>query len=81
MAGIWKFLQKEPNRKVLSWLGGGIVVVASAAWAVYTFVAEPKPAAKATSGGVSAACGSVAVGGSADGAKIAVNSQGPCPPK
>jgi len=34
---------KDPDKRaILSWLGGGIVVTASAIWAVFTFVVEHK---------------------------------------
>jgi hypothetical protein len=39
---VLAFLRDESNREALSWLGGGIVAVASAIWAVVKFRAERK---------------------------------------
>jgi hypothetical protein len=40
---LWPFPSKEKNRQVLSWLGGGVVVLASGLWAVVTFFYSPPP--------------------------------------
>jgi hypothetical protein len=35
---IWTFVKKSENREILSWIGGGVVIVAGALWAVVTFL-------------------------------------------
>ena len=55
---IWAFLTDLPNRAVLSWIGGGIVVVAGGIWAVLKFFAK-KPARPT----IQSDQGSVAIGG------------------
>jgi hypothetical protein len=47
MHGIWSFLQVESNRTVLTWIGGGVVVVASGIWTVWKFK-RSSPAPKST---------------------------------
>jgi hypothetical protein len=37
MDDIWKFISDPVNRGVLSWIGGGIVVVIGGAWATFTY--------------------------------------------
>ena len=37
MSHIWSFLTQPENREVLSWLGGGLVVVCGGLWAVLRF--------------------------------------------
>jgi hypothetical protein len=34
LSSIWNFLKDGTNQAVLSWIGGGIVVVATGIWAV-----------------------------------------------
>ena len=44
---LMRFLKDRRNREVLSWLGGGLVVVlAGGAWAVFTYLRPPEPAAR-----------------------------------
>jgi hypothetical protein len=38
MTSIWTFVKKSENRAILSWIGGGVVVVAGGLWAVVTFL-------------------------------------------
>ena len=38
MDSLWSFVAKENNRKLLSWIGGGIVAVAAGAFAVVTYL-------------------------------------------
>jgi hypothetical protein len=38
MEAVWEFLRKPSNQKLLSWLGGGSVVIAGGIWAVVTYV-------------------------------------------
>lgn len=59
---FWKFLRKNKNRAVLGWIGGGIVVVISALWALFVYLAPPSKSGSAPSGegNVTAECGSAA---------------------
>jgi hypothetical protein len=67
---LWHFVQNSKNREILSWLGGGAVVVVAGIWAaiVYLFPAskppQPSPAA------AQAICGGVAISGNVTGAAI-----------
>jgi len=67
---FWKFVQNSKNREILSWLGGGLVVVIAGFWAaiVYFFPAHKPPEPRA--GDINASCGSVAIGGNATGVTI-----------
>jgi hypothetical protein len=38
MGSVWAFLRKPSNRVLLSWLGGGAVVIFGGIWAVVTYV-------------------------------------------
>jgi hypothetical protein len=40
---FWSFLSKRRNQQTLSWIGGGIVVIAGGIWAVITFVWPHQP--------------------------------------
>jgi hypothetical protein len=70
---LWAFVRDPENREVLTWIGGGLVVVVTGVWALYKSRSSgavpntPKPT-------VSAESGSVAIGGRADHAKIKVGS-------
>ena len=37
LSSIWDFLKDGSNQAVLSWIGGGIVVVAGGLWAAFKF--------------------------------------------
>jgi tetratricopeptide (TPR) repeat protein len=41
---LWEAIKSPDNRAVISWLGGGAVVVAAGIWTVVTFVVEHKEA-------------------------------------
>jgi hypothetical protein len=53
---LWTFLKDPANRATLGWIGAGIVVVVSGAWAVIKFLSkkELRPSVQATNGGVAA---------------------------
>ena len=38
MSSLWSFVGKENNRRLLSWIGGGIVALAAGAFAVVTYL-------------------------------------------
>jgi hypothetical protein len=65
MVGILRFIQKPSNQRLLSWLGGGGVILAGGIWAVVTYVwpAHDAPSAVCADQGV-------AVGGNVAGSTI-----------
>jgi hypothetical protein len=58
MKTIWRFIGDKRNRVILSWLGGGAVVVIGGLWAAFVFFAAdkqspaPPPAPCTGAGGV-----------------------------
>ena len=58
--GLWNFIQSRSNRELLTWLGGGAVVIIGGLWALFVYFFPPKQPANATR--IQANCGSVAVG-------------------
>ena len=71
--GLWGFLRDKRNQEVLSWLGGGLVVVATGLWVafVYFFPAGKSPEVKSPEPvNVQADHGGVAIGGNVTGATI-----------
>jgi hypothetical protein len=38
MGSVWTFVRKPSNQRLLSWLGGGGVVIATGIWAVLTYI-------------------------------------------
>jgi hypothetical protein len=70
LSSIWDFLKDASNQAVLSWIGGGIVVIAAGIWAVVKFIAkngDQKPSQPT----VSADHGSIAAG-----RNISINARG-----
>ena len=71
----WAFLKDPTNQAVLTWIGGGIVVIAGGIWAVVKFFAEKedggdrKPSVKAEEG-------SVAIGGDNKDSPINIGTKG-----
>jgi hypothetical protein len=65
MATVWTFLRKRSNRQLLSWFGGGAVVLAGGIWAVVTYVWP-------THEGPTAVCADqgIAIGGKVSGSTI-----------
>jgi hypothetical protein len=88
MGALWNFLGQDGNRKILGWIGGGLVVVAGAIWTIFVFFWTPHappenngpqtPKIEATSGGV-------AIGGDVTGSRIETgripDPSGPVPAK
>jgi hypothetical protein len=54
MGRVWTLLRKPSNRQLLSWFGGGGVVLAGGIWAVVTYVwpAHEAPTAVCTEQGI-----------------------------
>jgi len=72
---FWAFLQQEQNRQVLGWIGGGLVVAATGAWAAFVyFVPAQKSSEPPRPANVEANCGGVAVGGNVSGTVITAGS-------
>jgi hypothetical protein len=65
MGSVWAFLRKPSNRWLLAKLGGGIVVVVGAIWAVVVYIWPPHelPTAVCADQGV-------AIGGNVSGSKL-----------
>jgi hypothetical protein len=70
----WSFIRKPSNQRLLSWLGGGGVVVAAGIWALFTYIWPPHetPTAVCSEQGV-------AVGGNVSGSTITNTVQGGSP--
>ena len=39
---LWQFIRNDTNRTILSWLGGGAVVVITGAWSLFIFLHDDK---------------------------------------
>jgi hypothetical protein len=66
----WGFLGERSNRKVLAWIGGGMVVVAAGLWTAFVYIFPPKHEDGGSSR-IQANCG-VGVVGDVNGATITV---------
>ncbi len=70
---LWSWLRDPANREVITWIGGGLVVVVGGVWAVVKFFTKkengPGPALH-----VRADRGGVAAGGSISNSRINTNS-------
>jgi hypothetical protein len=69
MRELWSVLSAPKNKKTLSSLGAGLVVVAGGAWAVFTYVWPHEESRKI----VCAQQGGVAAGRDANGNTITIN--------
>jgi hypothetical protein len=41
MEAFWSFLRHKRNRDLLGWIGGGLIVIATGFWAIFTYVFPP----------------------------------------
>jgi hypothetical protein len=75
MISLWRFLRNKRNQQVLGWLGGGLVVAATGAWAAIVYflpLAKPPEANSPhpTPPAVQADRGGIAIGGDVSGTTI-----------
>jgi hypothetical protein len=73
MGGVWSFLSTSKNQKTLSWISGGLVVVAGGAWAVFTYLWPHDASSPGVAKIVCAQPGGVAAGRDASGNTITIN--------
>ncbi len=61
---VWSFLGDASNRAVLTWVGGGLVILAGGAWTVFKYFVKPSRGGteQASGGGVLADRGGIAGG-------------------
>jgi hypothetical protein len=71
MGSVWTFVRKPSNQRLLSWLGGGGVVIAAGIWAVVTYVwpAHESPKVECVQQGVK-------IGGSVSGSTVTNTASG-----
>jgi len=75
MPALWRFLRQRSNREILGWLGGGLVVLATALWTVTVYLWPPKSGdAHGGRAGVEANCGGLAIGGNVSGSTVVAGS-------
>ena len=65
MPSLWSFIQDSSNREVLAWCGGGIAVVVTGGWALFTYFFPPdaKKSAASTTPNVTQSGTGIASGG------------------
>lgn len=79
MEAFWSFLRHKRNRDLLGWIGGGLIVIATGFWAIFTYVFPPSAKSPA---GAQANCGAVAIGGNVSQSTVtAGNPVADCSPK
>jgi hypothetical protein len=66
---VWNFFRNDKNRAVLGWIGGGVVAIIGALWAVFVYLVPPSKSGPPPAS-VEARCGGVAVGGNVSGSTI-----------
>jgi hypothetical protein len=88
MNSFWRFLRDKRNQQVLSWLGGGLVVVATGLWVAFVYFFPAPKSQEATSPqptppSVQANCGGIAIGRDVTGSTITAGTttNSDCPPK
>jgi hypothetical protein len=73
MSSLWSFLSAPRNQRTLSWFGGGLVIVAGGAWAVFTYLWPHEASAPEGPKIVCAQEGGIAAGRDASGNTITIN--------
>jgi hypothetical protein len=72
---VWTFLKDPANQALLTWIGGGIVVIAGGIWAVVKFFAKKEDGADRKPS-VKAKGRSVAIGGDNKDSPISIGTRG-----
>ncbi len=77
---MWGLLRDKRNQQVLSWLGGGVIVAATALWAAFVYFFPPGKSPEAKS---LANCGGIAIGRDVTGSTITAGTttNSDCAPK
>jgi hypothetical protein len=80
---LWKFVRNKKNREILSWLGGGAVVLVAGIWAAIVYFFPAHKPSDLSPRDVQANCGSVAIGGNVSGTTITggTTTSSDCSPK
>ena len=73
MDGVWSFLSAPKNQKTISWIGGGLVVVAGGAWALFTYLWPHEASSPEGPKIVCAQPGGIAAGRDSSGNTITIN--------
>jgi hypothetical protein len=73
MGSMWSYLSAPKNQRTLSRIGGGLVVVASGAWAVFTYLWPHDASSPEGPKIVCAESGGIAAGRDASGNTITFN--------
>jgi hypothetical protein len=72
------FLREEGNRALLGWIGGGLAAAIGALWTAFVYFHPAEGEKPKVPAGVTAECGSVALGGDVIGGTITAGNSGDC---
>ena len=79
MEELLEYFPNTETREILSWLGGGLVVIVSGIWAAFKYRSDAKEKSESAHAGstptVTADRGSVAIGGDAIDSSISINNK------
>jgi len=67
---LWSFVRNGKNREILTWLGGGAVVIIAGLWAAIVYFFPAHKPSELRPADVQANCGGVAIGGTVTGTAI-----------
>jgi ammonia channel protein AmtB len=67
---LWKVVRNSKNRQILTWAGGGVVVIVAGLWAAFVYLFPLHKPSESVRTDVQANCGGVAIGGSVTGTTI-----------
>ena len=76
MGSLWSFLAQPKNQRIVSWLGGGLLILVTGVWTVVTYVWPPHGASPNGSKFVCAEQGGIAAGRDASSNIINYNGSG-----